>query len=302
MTPDDISNLLQKHRELEGLISFHNWWLGLFTAIVALGIFAETLVEFWYSKEKPRTEVCITVVCSLIVLGGVIGEYIESGNVADKAGELQQAADKDVGQLFKQASEANERASEAQRETANARLEQAQIERLISGRFELEDSPQLRALSQYGPVPFFVQTTSARIAAMIFLGDSEAFDNWRAANEFAVTFKRLEMYAGWKYTRIPDDQNTEVMQGVTLLTWKRQASDNGEQRAFAAAEALRCLLIEKQRIFANHHEATVLSEYPELPKEGVLIEIGNIGAREEIAESIVLGPFADCKGPPRESP
>jgi hypothetical protein len=120
MTPSEISHLSQNHRELEALLDFHNRWLGIFTAIVALGIFAETIAEFWCSKDKPRREVVLTVICSLFVLGGVIGEYIESGNVAGKARELQQMADADVGSLDGQASDASERAAAAVRDSSRA--------------------------------------------------------------------------------------------------------------------------------------------------------------------------------------
>src|SRR5579862_8675866 len=113
MTPGDVAEILRKHAELESAIASHNWLLGLFTAIVAIGIFAETIVEFIFSKEKPRKEVILTIVCSIVVFGGVIGEYIKGGEVADLAGQLQKLADKDVVSLFSEAAKANERAGNA---------------------------------------------------------------------------------------------------------------------------------------------------------------------------------------------
>src|SRR5271166_5546745 len=113
MTPAEVVELLRKHRELEALIAAHNWWLGVFTITVALGILAETLVEFFFSKNKSRAEIVLTIICSAVVLGGVVGEYIQGSNVADSSSELQQMADKDVGSLYKQAGDANERAAEA---------------------------------------------------------------------------------------------------------------------------------------------------------------------------------------------
>ena len=81
MTPADIEGFLRQHKDLEKAISSHDWWLGVFTIIVALGIFAETMVEFGYSKDKPRSEKWLTLLCALVVLGGVVGEYCEGDKV-----------------------------------------------------------------------------------------------------------------------------------------------------------------------------------------------------------------------------
>lgn len=134
MTAADVTDILRKHRELEGLISARNWWLGLFTAIVALGILAETLVEFWYSKDKPRREVILTVICSLIVLGGVIGEYMESGRIAESADQLQGLADRDVADLYRQSADANERAAKAAKSTEDERSARLKFEKLYGPR------------------------------------------------------------------------------------------------------------------------------------------------------------------------
>jgi hypothetical protein len=128
MTPTDIEGFLRQHKHLEAAISSHNWWLGVFTIIVALGIFAETMVEFGYSKDKPRSEKWLTLLCALVVLGGVIGEYCEGDKVATKAGLLQQIADNDVGRLYKEAGNANEHAAEADAHAGEANKRAAELE------------------------------------------------------------------------------------------------------------------------------------------------------------------------------
>jgi hypothetical protein len=148
MTPADVAEFLKKHREFEGLIASHNWWLSLFTIIVAAGIFFEIAVEFVFSRDRPRIEKIAVTICGLIVLGGVIGEYIEGTNVADAANHLQKIADSDVGRLYKEASDANaragkaekvasesnERAANADQKTEQERLARVQLEQKLAFR------------------------------------------------------------------------------------------------------------------------------------------------------------------------
>jgi hypothetical protein len=196
MMPADIERFLRQHKDLEAAISSHNWWLSVFTIIVALGIFAETMVEFGYSNDKPRSEKWLTLACALVVLGGVIGEYLEGGAVTDKASQLQQTADDDVGRLYKEAGDANERAANADKAVAEARLETAKLEKSLAWR-ALSTKQKDELISNIRPfkgqrIDVFSYNTDPEAAAL-----SDQFiavfkdAKWDAADGKVTTYSKL---------------------------------------------------------------------------------------------------------------
>jgi hypothetical protein len=146
LTSADIELLLRQHRHLETLISSHNWWLGVFTAVVAFGIFVEILVEYFFGREKSKWEITAILFAGAIVLGGVIGEYIEGGWVANDAGKLQKLADNDVARLFERAAIAEQHAEEARRDTEKERIARLKLEAQVAPRNLTK--PQLDTLAR----------------------------------------------------------------------------------------------------------------------------------------------------------
>jgi hypothetical protein len=204
MTPVDVAGLLRKHSDLEALITAHNWWLGLFTITVALGILAETLVEFAFSENKPRAEIVLTVICSIVVLGGVVGEYIQGSGVADSASQLQQMADADVANLYKQATNANERAARAEDRAKEAERDTLQLAQQFKPRFlsfpaEAQDAVAKRLK------PFAKQA----IDVFWLSGDPDA----------AILGSRIVgalVHAGWRVSMFPNAVTTFPTSGIMI--------------------------------------------------------------------------------------
>jgi len=86
--------------ELEKLLSAYNWWMGISTIAVAVGILGEYVAHFIFEKEpRRRTETAFTIVFGVLVLGGVAGEYIFGSRLSETANALQQLSDQEVAGL-----------------------------------------------------------------------------------------------------------------------------------------------------------------------------------------------------------
>jgi hypothetical protein len=218
MTPAEVAELLQKHRELEALITAHNWWLGVFTITVALGILAETLVEFFFSKNKPRAETVLTVICSVAVLGGVVGEYIQGSNVSDSASELQQMADNDVARLYKQAGQLSKDAESARGDiaTANARVAEA------DARAKEAEAQELQLAQQFKPrFLSFPAKEADRIAKRLKPFANQAIDVfWLGGDpDTAILGSRIAgalIHAGWRVNIFTNTVTTFPSSGIII--------------------------------------------------------------------------------------
>lgn len=106
---------------LEKLLFTYNWWMGVSTVAVAVGILGEYVAHFIFEKEARRNRLAATfsVVFGVLVLGGVVGEYMFGSRLSDVSGEIQRVADKEVAELNKQAQEARKAAEDARRETGS---------------------------------------------------------------------------------------------------------------------------------------------------------------------------------------
>src|SRR5882724_9153366 len=103
---------------LEQLLSSYNWWMGISTIAVAIGILGEYVAHFIFEKEarENRLEMMISILFGVLVLGGVVGEYMFGSRLSQAAEKLQQLADTEVAQANKDAAQANERAANAEKE------------------------------------------------------------------------------------------------------------------------------------------------------------------------------------------
>jgi len=261
MTPSDVGDVLRKHRELETLISSHNWWLGVFTIIVAVGIFFEIAVEFIFGADKPRIEKIAITICGLVVLGGVIGEYLEGSRVADSANQLQTMADNDVGQLFKEAGDANERAAKAENETENeksARVELQYIEqRFANGR-------HLKVMGSYHP--FVYGTAPPAVLIQNILNDPEAD---RLACELAFVLAQWAHRVDANVSHIPDNL---IPDGVTIQCSDCGSTDKSLNNTVRQAELLRQFFVSWPNVVAA--KVSQLPPTIGVPKDGILILIG----------------------------
>ncbi len=99
-------------------------WSEWATIGVFIGLLGDILVIFLFRKDKPKSETWLAFACTLIIAGGVYGEYIFGGRASKAADELQQLSDqkvadsnKEAKKAGKDAADANERAATLERET-----------------------------------------------------------------------------------------------------------------------------------------------------------------------------------------
>lgn len=145
---------------LEQLLSSYNWWMGVSTVAVAAGILGEYVAHFVFEKEarRNRLEMGISIFFGVLVLGGVVGEYVFGKKLSQLSEQIQQVADKQVAQanldaaqarrdaeiVKHQSADTNERAAKAEQQAAqeNARaakaLQAADVARKNAEAFQLE--------------------------------------------------------------------------------------------------------------------------------------------------------------------
>lgn len=133
---------------LEHMLSLYSWWMGASTVAVAVGILGEYAAHFIFEADARRNklEMAISILCGVLVFGGVVGEMIVGSKLSQASAGLQNIADLEIAQSNRDAAIArndaeiareesantNERAAKAERQTAlsNQIAEQERIERL----------------------------------------------------------------------------------------------------------------------------------------------------------------------------
>jgi hypothetical protein len=141
---------------LEALLSKYNWWMGVSTIAVALGILGEYVAHFLFEKGKAsKSEIALSIVFGVLVLGGVSGEYIFGSKLSNASAELQRTADSEVARLNKEAAEARqsaagavERIAIAEKQLAEAREETAKALAQAAGANERAGKLELEAAGQ----------------------------------------------------------------------------------------------------------------------------------------------------------
>jgi hypothetical protein len=105
---------------LEQLLSSYNWWMGLSTVAVAVGILGEYVSHFIFEEEARRNkrEMAVSILFGVLVLGGVVGEYIFGKKLSQVSEQLQQIADTEVAQANKDAAAARKDAELARTQSA----------------------------------------------------------------------------------------------------------------------------------------------------------------------------------------
>jgi hypothetical protein len=105
---------------LEQLLSSYNWWMGISTVAVAVGILGEYVAHFVFEKEarRNRLEMGISILFGVLVLGGVVGEYVFGKRLSQASEQLQQIADAEVAQSNNDAAQARKDAEIVRRQSA----------------------------------------------------------------------------------------------------------------------------------------------------------------------------------------
>jgi hypothetical protein len=178
---------------LEQLLSSYNWWMGLSTIAVAVGILGEYVAHFIFEKDarENKREMAVSILFGVLVLGGVVGEYIFASKLSQVAETLQQMADAEVAQANKDAAQANERAANAEKEAArlgkmaeDEKLARVKIEQQLAPRtLDGEQQKRIRGrLSGFAGTPFELAVSDTTEAAALML-----------------TLDNLLRAAGWVY-------------------------------------------------------------------------------------------------------
>ena len=105
---------------LEHLLAIYNWWMGVSTIAVMIGIFGEYVVELIFDHEirQNKRKLAIRLFFGAIILAGVSGEYICGKKLSQASELLQQLADRDVARANAEAARAKAEAVEARNESA----------------------------------------------------------------------------------------------------------------------------------------------------------------------------------------
>jgi outer membrane murein-binding lipoprotein Lpp len=131
---------------LQQVLSSANWWMGVSTIAVAVGILGEYVAHFIFEEDARRNkrEMAVSILFGVLVLGGVVGEYVFGKKLSQVSEQLQQLADAEVAQSNKDAAQARRDAETAKQEAAQLRKD-AETERLA--RVKIEASVAWRHLT-----------------------------------------------------------------------------------------------------------------------------------------------------------
>jgi outer membrane murein-binding lipoprotein Lpp len=197
---------------LEHLLSSYNWWMGVSTVAVAIGILGEYVAHFIFEEDARRNkrEMAVSILFGVLVLGGVVGEYIFGKKLSQASEQLQQMADAEVAQSNKDAAQArrdaetakgdaakaNEKAGKANERASKNEKEAAQLRKDAA---KLEASVEWRRLSKEQKKAFadkLKRYAGQRAAIRYNSGDSEGAS-------FAASIADVLICADWKVSLVP---------------------------------------------------------------------------------------------------
>jgi hypothetical protein len=155
---------MDKHA-LEQLLSSYNWWMGVSTIAVAVGILGEYVAHFVFEDEarRDKREMAVSILFGVLVLGGVVGEYVFGKRLTQVSEQLQQIAEAEVAQ-------SNKDAAQALQEAESEKLARLKLEKEIAPR--TLDDPTRQKLGK--ELSIFVPHFSGRkIKVISYSGDAE---------------------------------------------------------------------------------------------------------------------------------
>jgi hypothetical protein len=224
---------------LEHFLSSYNWWMGVSTIAVAVGILGEYVAHFVFEEEarRNRREMAVSILFGVLVLGGVVGEYIFGKKLTLVSEQLQQIADTEVAQANKDAAtarkdaelarknaegfslqiaQANEAAKDAEARAAEANLELARFK-----------APRTLSLAQQTAIAARLHSFGSQRIDVIIIGDSPEITE--ITNEIGFAMQR----SGWIPNFVGKAISGPNVSGVLVGT------HNGvDSNVVAASEAL----------------------------------------------------------------
>jgi hypothetical protein len=123
---------------LEQLLHSYNFWMGVSTIAVAVGILGEYVAHFIFEEEARhnKREMTVSILMGALVLGGVVGEYIFGEKLSQVANQLQRLADTEIAASNKRAEEAHLDAEMARKEADSFELQIALAQKNAAGASE----------------------------------------------------------------------------------------------------------------------------------------------------------------------
>jgi flagellar biosynthesis GTPase FlhF len=256
---------------LEQLLSSYNWWMGISTVAVAVGILGEYVAHFIFEKEarNNRLEMTFSILLGALVLGGVVGEYIFGEKLSQVSNRLQQMADSEVAQANKdaararkdaelarqQSTEASERAAKAEQHAAqeNARaakaLESAETAKKNAESFQLQiaNANERAANAELQTERLRRQLADRTLSddQITYIGNSlkpfkgqpytvtAYWDSKESLNLANRIHVALQAVAGWSYS---DEGSKSMMLGgeVGVMIWTHPDADESTGQAAKA--------------------------------------------------------------------
>jgi len=238
---------------LEQLMTAYNWWMGVSTIAVAIGILGEYVAHFIFEKDarENKTALAVSVLLGLFVLGGVVGEFICGHKLSQISDQLQRIADKEVADANQIAASAQNAAETAKKESSqnNERaaraLEDADKARNEAFKFQLQIAQaNERAANAEKETAKLTQRFAARtlsdfqikaIADKIRSFAGQEFDvtpywdlkeSMAIANQIAIGLQ----YAGWSY--IAPKQPGFMLGGIAgVQVWVHPTADDKVKNA-----------------------------------------------------------------------
>jgi hypothetical protein len=238
---------------LEQLMSVYNWWMGVSTIAVAIGILGEYVAHFIFEKDarKNKTALAVSSLLGLFVLGGVVGEFICGHKLSQVSDQLQRIADKEVAganqiaasaqsaaeAARKESSQNNERAAKALEDADKARKEALKFQLQIAQADERAANAEKETakLTQRFAARNLSEVQIKAIADKIRPFAGQEFDvtpYWDLKESMAIANRITSglQYAGWSY--VAPKQYGFMLGGIAgVQVWVHPTADDKVKNA-----------------------------------------------------------------------
>jgi hypothetical protein len=111
LNPSDINTLKAELARSQS-------WVDRSTIAVFLGLLGDIFVTFFATKKKKSAELIFSILFTVLIAAGVYGEFKYGRQTASANSEIQTLSDANTARLDVEAAKANERAAQAEKETA----------------------------------------------------------------------------------------------------------------------------------------------------------------------------------------
>ncbi len=227
---------------LEHLLSSYNWWMEISTVGVAVGILGEYIAHFIFEKEarRNRLEVAVSIFCGVLVLGGVLGEWIWGSGISQASEQLQRIADTEVAQSNKDAAAARKDAEDTRKQSASTNERAAKVEQHAAQENErAAKALQAAEVARKNAEAFRLQIAQANERAANAERETARLTQ-RLANrtltdaQVATIAEKLRSFSGQEVQMVPywDDKESmaianRILQALNLAGWKYLPLEHG---------------------------------------------------------------------------